>query len=145
MAESAGWGRVARPALRQSTRQRTGGCHRVPPRSNRSPFVTTHRRADWYWIVNAIALGVTGVLPDKLRVRRPFHDPGQASPFDQAAQAATVGDIMLMVAVRGGRALSLPFVFVLSGRWSPRRAEQDELEHEQWVADELAALQGGRS
>jgi ACS family D-galactonate transporter-like MFS transporter len=36
-------------------------------------------------------------------------------------------------------------VFVLSGRWSPRRAEQDELEHEQRVADELAALQGGRS
>jgi ACS family D-galactonate transporter-like MFS transporter len=40
-----------------------------------------------------------------------------------------------------GQVLFLPFVFVLSGRWSPRRAKQDEDEHEQRVAEELAALQ----
>jgi hypothetical protein len=44
-----------------------------------------------------------------------------------------------------GQVLFLPFVFVLSGRWSPGRAKQDELEHEQRVSDELAALQSGRS
>ena len=33
------------------------------------------------------------------------------------------------------------FVFVLTGRWSPRRARQDEMDHEQAVARELAALQ----
>jgi MFS family permease len=44
-----------------------------------------------------------------------------------------------------GQVLFLPFVFVLSGRWSPRRARQDELEHERRVQDELAALQAGRS
>jgi ACS family D-galactonate transporter-like MFS transporter len=44
-----------------------------------------------------------------------------------------------------GQVLFLPFVFVLSGRWSPRRAKQDELEHEQRVSDELATLQGTRS
>ncbi|TFV82863.1 MFS transporter [Blastococcus sp. CT_GayMR16] len=43
-----------------------------------------------------------------------------------------------------GQVLFLPFVFVLSGRWTPRRAKQDEVEHEQRVADELAALQAGR-
>jgi hypothetical protein len=40
-----------------------------------------------------------------------------------------------------GQLLFLPFVFVLTGRWSPRRAKQDEIEHEQRVQQELAALQ----
>jgi ACS family D-galactonate transporter-like MFS transporter len=40
-----------------------------------------------------------------------------------------------------GQVLFLPFVFVLTGRWSPRRAKQDEVEHEQRVQEELAALQ----
>jgi MFS family permease len=44
-----------------------------------------------------------------------------------------------------GQVLFLPFVFVLSGRWSPRRARQDELEHERRVQEELAALQAGHS
>jgi hypothetical protein len=44
-----------------------------------------------------------------------------------------------------GQLVFLPFVFVLTGRWSPRRAKQDEVEHEQRVAAELAALQGSRS
>jgi hypothetical protein len=40
-----------------------------------------------------------------------------------------------------GQLLFLPFVFILTGRWSPRRAKQDEVEHEQRVQQELAALQ----
>jgi hypothetical protein len=40
-----------------------------------------------------------------------------------------------------GQLVFLPFVFVLTGRWSPRRAKQDEAEHEQRVQQELAALQ----
>jgi MFS transporter, ACS family, D-galactonate transporter len=40
-----------------------------------------------------------------------------------------------------GQFLFLPFVFILTGRWSPRRAKQDEVEHEQRVQQELAALQ----
>ena len=39
-----------------------------------------------------------------------------------------------------GQLVFLPFVFVLTGRWSPRRAKQDEVEHEQRVQEELAAL-----
>jgi ACS family D-galactonate transporter-like MFS transporter len=41
--------------------------------------------------------------------------------------------------------LFLPFVFVMTGRWSPRKAKQDELEHERLVQAELAALEAGRA
>jgi MFS family permease len=38
------------------------------------------------------------------------------------------------------QALFIPFIFVMAGRWSPRKARQDEREHEQLVAQELEAL-----
>jgi MFS family permease len=41
----------------------------------------------------------------------------------------------------GGMVLFLPFVFVMTGRWSPRKARQDAEEHEHKVQEELAALQ----
>jgi MFS transporter, ACS family, D-galactonate transporter len=41
-----------------------------------------------------------------------------------------------------GQIVFLPFVFVMAGRWSPRRAREDEREHEAMVQRELAALQG---
>jgi MFS family permease len=41
----------------------------------------------------------------------------------------------------GGEALLLPFLFVMKGRWSPRRARADLAEHQQAVQEELAALQ----
>lgn len=34
----------------------------------------------------------------------------------------------------------IPFVFVMKGRWSPRKARQDEREHERFVQDEVARL-----
>ena len=39
-----------------------------------------------------------------------------------------------------GQLVFLPFVFVMSGRWSPRKAREDELEHERLVQQELAAM-----
>ena len=39
-----------------------------------------------------------------------------------------------------GQVLFLPFVFVMAGRWSPRRAREDERAHEEMVARELEAL-----
>ncbi|MGY1770923.1 MFS transporter [Blastococcus sp. SYSU D00813] len=39
-----------------------------------------------------------------------------------------------------GQVLFLPFVFVMAGRWSPRRAREDERAHEEAVERELAAL-----
>jgi hypothetical protein len=44
-----------------------------------------------------------------------------------------------------GQIVFLPFVFVMAGRWSPRRAREDEREHEAMVERELAALQAGRA
>jgi ACS family D-galactonate transporter-like MFS transporter len=44
-----------------------------------------------------------------------------------------------------GQVLFLPFVFVMTGRWSPKRAKADEAEHERLVQEELAALEAGRS
>jgi hypothetical protein len=41
--------------------------------------------------------------------------------------------------------LFLPFVFVMTGRWSPKKAKADEAEHERRVQEELAALQVGRA
>jgi MFS family permease len=40
-----------------------------------------------------------------------------------------------------GQLVFLPFVFLMSGRWSPRRAREDEAAHEQLVERELARLQ----
>jgi ACS family D-galactonate transporter-like MFS transporter len=42
------------------------------------------------------------------------------------------------------QALFLPFVFVMAGRWSPKKAKADEAEHERRVQEELAALEAGR-
>jgi MFS family permease len=40
----------------------------------------------------------------------------------------------------GGQVLFLPFVFLMAGRWSPRRAREDAALHEAAVARELATL-----
>ncbi len=42
-----------------------------------------------------------------------------------------------------GMVLFLPTIWVVRGRWSPRKARQDEVEHERAVAEELARLQAG--
>ena len=39
----------------------------------------------------------------------------------------------------------IPFVFLMKGRWSPRRARQDEREHEEYVARELKRIHEGTS
>jgi MFS family permease len=41
----------------------------------------------------------------------------------------------------GGEALFLPFILMMAGRWSPRRAREDAEEHERKVKEELATLQ----
>jgi len=41
-----------------------------------------------------------------------------------------------------GQLVFIPFIFVMTGRWSPRKARQDELEHERFVEREMARLGG---
>jgi MFS family permease len=43
----------------------------------------------------------------------------------------------------GGEVVFIPFIFVMAGRWSPRRARADAAEHESRVREELSALQDG--
>lgn len=45
----------------------------------------------------------------------------------------------------GGMVVFLPFILVMAGRWSPRKAREDAAEHERAVDAELAALQGAES
>ena len=40
----------------------------------------------------------------------------------------------------GGEVLFIPFIWLMSGRWSPRKAREDALEHERKVQEELATL-----
>ncbi|MDP9093429.1 MAG: MFS transporter [Actinomycetota bacterium] len=40
----------------------------------------------------------------------------------------------------GGEIVFIPLIFVMAGFWDPRKARKQELEHEQWVAAELAKL-----
>jgi MFS family permease len=41
----------------------------------------------------------------------------------------------------GGQVLFLPFILVMTGRWSPRKARQDAEEHDRMIQQELAALE----
>ena len=45
----------------------------------------------------------------------------------------------------GGMVLFLPFVLVMAGQWSPKKAREEAEEHERLVAAELAALSSGDS
>jgi MFS family permease len=40
----------------------------------------------------------------------------------------------------GGEAVFIPLIFLMAGRWDPRRARRDAAEHERRVQEELAAL-----
>jgi MFS family permease len=42
----------------------------------------------------------------------------------------------------GGEALFIPFIFMMAGHWSPRRARQEVEEHERYVAQQLSVLSG---
>lgn len=44
-----------------------------------------------------------------------------------------------------GQILFIPFIFVLTGHWSPRKAREDEEAHERMVEQELAKLQLARA
>ena len=67
---------------------------------------------------------------------------GEHGPAVQSAAAAAPGQWKnwWWVCV-GGEVVFLPFILVMTGRWSPRKAREDAAEHERLVQQELAALQ----
>lgn len=44
-----------------------------------------------------------------------------------------------------GPVLFIPMIFALTGRWGPRRAREDEAEHERMVERELEKLRVARN
>jgi MFS family permease len=42
----------------------------------------------------------------------------------------------------GGEAVFIPFIFLMTGRWSPRKARDDVAEHERMINDQLAEFGG---
>ena len=42
----------------------------------------------------------------------------------------------------GGEVIFIPFIFIMAGHWSPRRAREEVEEHERYVAEQLNALAG---
>jgi hypothetical protein len=40
----------------------------------------------------------------------------------------------------GAEALLIPTVFLMKGRWNPKAARRDDLEHEKMIEEQLAAL-----
>ncbi|HEU5428763.1 MAG TPA: MFS transporter [Actinocrinis sp.] len=43
----------------------------------------------------------------------------------------------------GGEAVFIPAIFLMAGRWSPRKAREDVAAHEQQISEQLAQLGGG--
>ena len=40
----------------------------------------------------------------------------------------------------GGQVVFIPFIFIMSGRWSPRKAREDAEAHQRAIDKEMAAL-----
>ncbi|SDD25143.1 Major Facilitator Superfamily protein [Geodermatophilus telluris] len=104
-----------------------------------------------------VSLGDPAVQADLALVQRygtVLQQANTSIPADDLAYLAEHGDEVAAAAEENprqwqrwwwvcvaGQLLFLPFVFVMAGRWSPRRARQDEQAHEEMVARELAALE----
>jgi MFS family permease len=104
-----------------------------------------------------VSLGDPAVQADLALVQRygtVLEEANAAIPADDLAYLAEHGEEVAAAAEENprqwqtwwwvcvaGQVLFLPFVFVMAGRWSPRRARQDEQAHEEMVARELAALE----
>jgi len=68
---------------------------------------------------------------------------GQFGPQVQQAAARNPKDWQnwFWVCV-GGEVVFIPFIFLMAGRWSPRKARRDVEEHEQRIGEQLAQLGG---
>ena len=86
--------------------------------------------------VGAADLAVVQQAGPQLKVLREHGAEVQKASLEGPGQWQTWWWVCL-----AGQIVFLPFIFVMTGRWSPRRAREDAEEHERAVARELAALQ----
>ncbi|MEZ0093769.1 MFS transporter [Streptacidiphilus sp. EB129] len=90
-------------------------------------------------------VGLPGLLAVQ-KAAQPLSVLQQYGPEVQAAQADNPQNWRTWWFVcLAGQLLFLPFIFVMAGRWSPKRARADAEEHQRLVDAELAALAGGEA
>ncbi len=77
--------------------------------------------------------------------RQPWIDEatsGALGEWRKQLEAYSWGGLTSGPASRAVWPVFLPFIFIMTGRWSPRKAKKDELEHERYVEREMARLGG---
>ena len=105
----------------------------------RNPALGGTGLAVWGWTVWAVAAVSLLVLPSVVTSIAQLAGSGHAAPAGAVAAAARQWRTWLWVCAVG-QAVFVPFVFLLAGRWSPRKARRDAEAHERRVAREMAAL-----
>ncbi|HYW02810.1 MAG TPA: MFS transporter [Gammaproteobacteria bacterium] len=87
--------------------------------------------------IGASALASVEKVRDDLNVLRRY---GPAVKHAEQAEATQWQDWWWICI--GGEAVFIPLIFVMAGRWSPRRAREDARAHKQQVQREIEALSG---
>ena len=104
-----------------------------------NPALTGAGLAVWSWIVWVVVAVSLLVLPLLVTSMTPLVAQVSAGHAVSAAAAASQWRHWLWVCA-AGQVVFLPFVFVMAGRWSPRKARAEAEAHEQVVQRELTAL-----
>ncbi|MBO0806485.1 MAG: MFS transporter [Nocardiopsaceae bacterium] len=107
-----------------------------------NPALTGTGLAVWSWLVWVVVAVSLLVLPSVVTSMTSLVAQGSGGrPAPAAAVAAASRQWRdWLWACAAGQAVFLPFVFVLAGRWSPRKAREDATEYERLVQRELEAL-----
>jgi hypothetical protein len=104
-----------------------------------NPALTGAGLAVWSWIVWVVVAVSLLVLPLVVTSMTPLLAQDGAGHGVSAVAAASQWRHWLW-ACAAGQVVFLPFVFVMAGRWSPRKARAEAEAHERVVQRELAAL-----
>jgi MFS family permease len=108
-----------------------------------SPDLTAAGLAVWGWLIRAvIALAMLAIPLIVHTMTIPVvhgFGPGGTGTGGTGAAAAGQWRTWLWVCV-GGEVVFVPFIFVMAGRWSPKKAREEAEAHETLVEHELDAL-----
>lgn len=105
----------------------------------RNPALTGTGLAVWSWIVWAVVAVSLLVLPSVVTSMTPLVAHGAGGGAASVAAASRQWRDWLWVCA-AGQVVFLPFIFVMAGRWSPRKARRDAEAHERRLEREVTAL-----
>src|SRR5205807_254159 len=88
---------------------------------------------------NPASAATAGPLDANVRAALKYLQDHAPAVKQAAAESPGQWQTYFWVAV-GGEVAFIPFIFVMAGFWDPRKAREQEQEHEAWVAAELAKL-----